>query len=99
MTATKTPTFEQVVAANAETLNYLLDQDDVTALTPDDFIDALSDAARVFTDSFESSNQANGEAFTAAAALLAEALPLPSDDPDMPVLLSRARARLLDAEI
>ncbi|KPC79529.1 MULTISPECIES: hypothetical protein [unclassified Streptomyces] len=96
---TKTLTLQDVIAENAETLNYLLDQDDVTALTPTDFVEALEDAGREFSGSFESTNQANGEAMAAAAVLLAEALALGIDDPDMPVLLRRAQRRLRDTEI
>lgn len=96
---TKTLTLQGVIAENAETLNYLLDQDDVTALTPADLVAILEDAGRAFSDSFEQNNQNNGELFTAAAALLAETLTIPADHPDMPVLLTRARARLGDAEI
>ncbi|MFI9194172.1 hypothetical protein ACIG0A_33340 [Streptomyces californicus] len=96
--STQTITFETVVADNAETLTYLLDQD-VTALTPEEFIEALEDAGREFSDSFEHTNQNNGEAMTAAAALLASTLTTPAGDPDMPVLLGRARARLRDTEI
>ncbi|MFD3814990.1 hypothetical protein ACFWRZ_07980 [Streptomyces rubiginosohelvolus] len=95
---TQTITFETVVADNAKTLTYLLDQD-VTALTPAQFVEALEDAGREFSDSFEHTNQNNGEAMTAAAALLAETLTIPADDPDVPVLLGRARARLRDTEI
>lgn len=98
MTATKTLTFEQAVAANKETLDYLLDQD-VTTLIPAEFVEALEDAGRDFSDSFESTNQANGEALTAAAAYLADTLTLAPDDPDMPALLGHARRHLLDAEI
>ncbi|MEU1434017.1 hypothetical protein ABZ438_07950 [Streptomyces sp. NPDC005786] len=98
MTATQTLTFEQVVADNQETLTYLLDQD-VTALTPALLVEELRTAGREFSDSFEQINQANGAALTAAAALLSETLTLPADDPDMPVLLGRARMRLLDTEI
>lgn len=96
---TQTLTFKDVVAENAETLNYLLDQDDVTALTPAELVEALTDAGQEASDSFESTNQANGEALTAAAALLDQTLTIPFDDPDMPVLLRRARERLLNAEI
>ncbi|MFJ1827460.1 hypothetical protein [Streptomyces sp. NPDC088178] len=95
---TQTATFEQIVTDNHETLDYLLDQD-VTALTPAEFVEALDDAGREFSDSFESTNQANGAALTAAAALLTEALALGNDDPGMPVLLRRAHMRLGDAEI
>ncbi|WP_329203932.1 hypothetical protein [Streptomyces sp. NBC_01435] len=96
---TQTLTFKDVITENAETLNYLLDQDDVTALTPAELVEALEDAGSEASDSFESTNQRNGEALTAAAALLAETLTIPADDPDMPVLLQRARARLGDTEI
>lgn len=99
MTTTQTITFDTVVADNATTLNYLLDQDDVTTLTPAELVEALEDAGREFSDSFEHTNQNNGQAMTAAAALLAETLTIPDDDPDMPVLLGRARARLRDTEI
>ncbi|MDX5526052.1 hypothetical protein PV677_35890 [Streptomyces sp. DE06-01C] len=95
---TQTITFETVIAENAETLSYLLDQD-VTTLTPAEFVEAIEDAGREFSDSFEHTNQNNGEAMTAAAALLADTLTIPADDPDMPVLLRRARARLRDTEI
>lgn len=96
---TQTLTFKDVVAENAETLNYLLDQDDVTALTPAELVEALTDAGQEASDSFESTNQANGEALTAAAALLSEMLAIPADDPDVPVLLRRIRDRLSDTEI
>lgn len=99
MTATQTLTFEKVIAENAETLNYLLDQDDVTALTPAEFVEALEDSGSEFSESFESGNQANGKALTAAAALLTSALALGDDDPDLPALLRRASARLMDADI
>ncbi|MFD8469083.1 hypothetical protein ACFV10_28745 [Streptomyces cyaneofuscatus] len=98
MPTTQTITFETVVADNAKTLTYLLDQD-VTALTPTEFIAALEDAGRELSNSFEHTNQNNGKAMTAAAALLANTLTIPADDPDMPVLLRRARARLRDTEI
>lgn len=98
-TQTETLTFAQIVAANAETLNYLLDQDDVTALTPAELVEALEDAGTEFSDSFESTNQRNGEAFIAAAALLAETLTIPADHPDMPVLLRRVRTHLGNTEI
>lgn len=97
-TQTQPLTLEQIVAENAETLDYLLDQD-VTALTPADFVEALEDAGREFSASFEQTNQNNGEAMTAAAAFLTETLTIPADDPDMPVLLRRARAHLRNAEI
>ncbi|MER5277786.1 hypothetical protein ABT025_18785 [Streptomyces sp. NPDC002809] len=96
--ATQTLTFQSVVADNAKTLNYLLDQD-VTTLTPAELVEALEDAGNEFSDSFEHTNQNNGEALTAAATLLAGTLTIPADDPDTPVLLRRARARLRDAEI
>lgn len=96
---TQTLTLQGVIAENAETLNYLLDQDDVTTLTPAELVEVLEDASRAFSDSFEQNNQNNGELFTAAAALLAETLTIPDDHPDMPVLLQRARAQLGDAEI
>lgn len=96
---TKTLTFKDVIAGSAETLNYLLDQDDVTALDPADLVEALEDAGREFSASFESTNQANGEAMAAAAAFLANTLTIPDDDPDMPVLLRHARARLRGTEI
>lgn len=96
---TQTLTFKDVVAENAETLNYLLDQDDVTTLTPAELVEALEDAGHAFSDSFEQTNQHNGETLRAAAALLAETLTIPADDPDMPVLLRRVRAQLGDAEI
>lgn len=96
---TKPLTFTSVIADNAETLNYLLDQDDVTALTPAELVEALGDAGHAFSDSFEHTNQNNGEALTAVAALLAETLTFPDDDPDMPVLLRRAQSRLRDAEL
>lgn len=92
-------TFEAVVADSAEALDYLLDQDDVTALTPADLVEALEDAGREFSDSFEGTNRANGAALAAAAALLANTLTIDDDDPDMPVLLRHARARLRDTEI
>ncbi|WP_097964981.1 hypothetical protein [Streptomyces sp. or20] len=95
---TQTITFETVVADNAKTLTYLLDQD-VTVLTPAEFVGALEDAGREFSDSFEHTNQNNGEAMTAAAVLLASTLTIPANDPDMPVLLGRAQARLRDTEI
>ncbi|MEV7654626.1 hypothetical protein AB0O39_10690 [Streptomyces anulatus] len=95
---TQTLTFEEVVADNAETLSYLLDQD-VTALTPAEVVEALEDAGREFSGSFEHINQANGEAMTAAAAFLASTLTISDGDPDMPVLLRGARARLRDTEI
>jgi len=98
-TQTQPLTLEQIVAENAETLNYLLDQDDVTTLTPAELVEALEDAGRAFSASFEQNNQRNGEVFTAAAALLAETLTIPADDPDMPVLLRRARTHLGDTEI
>ncbi|MGW0780357.1 hypothetical protein [Streptomyces sp. NPDC002913] len=91
-------TFEQVVAETAETLSYLLDQD-VTTLTPDDLVEALEDAGSGFSSSFEQTNQANGDAMTAAAVLLTEALVLDADNPDVQVLLRRAQARLRDTEI
>lgn len=97
-TQTETLTFEQVVTENAETLSYLLDQD-VTALAPAELVEALEDAGREFSDSFESTNQANGEAMTAAAAFLTNTLTIADDDPDMSVLLRHARARLRDTEI
>lgn len=97
-TQTQPLTLQQIIAENAETLSYLLDQD-VTALTPAELVEALEDAGREFSDSFEHTNQNNGEAMTAAAALLTETLTIPADDPDMPVLLGRARARLRDTEI
>ncbi|WP_331763113.1 hypothetical protein OG571_47280 (plasmid) [Streptomyces sp. NBC_01369] len=96
---TQTLTFKDVITENSETLNYLLDQDDVTALTPAELVEALEDAGSEASESFESTNQRNGEALTAAAALLAETLTIPANDPDMPVLLQRARARLDDTEI
>jgi hypothetical protein len=96
--STQALTLKNVIAENAETLNYLLDQD-VTALTPAELVEALSDAGREFSDSFEHTSQANGQALTAAATLLAETLTIPDDDPDMPVLLRRARAQLRDTEI
>ncbi|WP_331728823.1 hypothetical protein OG693_39490 (plasmid) [Streptomyces sp. NBC_01259] len=96
---TQTLTLKDVIAENAETLNYLLDQDDVTTLTPAELVEALEDSGREASDSFESTNQANGRALTAAAALLTSALALTDDDPDMPVLLRRAQSRLGDAEI
>ncbi|MFD7867338.1 hypothetical protein [Streptomyces sp. NPDC059783] len=98
-TSTETLTFEKVIAEHAETLNYLLDQDDVTTLTPAEFIEALEDASIEFSDSFESTNQHNGTVFTAAAVLLTNALALPTDHPDTQVLLQRASAQLIDAEI
>jgi hypothetical protein len=99
MTATKTLTFEKVVAANSDTLNYLLDQDDVTALTPDDFVTALDDAADELSGSFEQTNQHNGEVLGAAATLLTEALGSEEGDPGTRVLLDRALKHLLNAEI
>ncbi|MFJ3601882.1 hypothetical protein ACIPVA_03705 [Streptomyces anulatus] len=98
MPATKALTIKDVVADNAKTLTYLLGQD-VTALTPAEFVEALEGAGREFSDSFEHTNQNNGEAMTAAAVLLAGTLTIPADDPDVPVLLGRARARLRDTEI
>ena len=97
-TQTQPLTIEQIVAENAETLSYLLDQD-VTALTPADFVEAIEDAGSAFSDSFEQTNQNNGEALTAAAVFLADTLTLDPNDPDMTVLLRRARAHLQDTEI
>lgn len=97
-TQTQPLTVEQIVAENAKTLTYLLDQD-VTTLTPAELVEALEDAGREFSDSFEHTNQNNGEAMTAAAVLLASTLTIPANDPDMPVLLGRAQARLRDTEI
>lgn len=96
---TQTLTLQGVIAENAETLNYLLDQDDVTTLTPAEFVEALEDAAEEFSASFEQNNQRNGELFTAAAVLLAEALTIHANHPDMPALLQRARAQLGNAEL
>ena len=97
-TQTQPLTLEQIVTENAETLSYLLDQD-VTTLTPAELVEALDDAGSEFSDSFESTNQANGEAMSAAAALLAATLTMSDGDPDMPVLLRRARVHLQDTEI
>lgn len=96
---TQTLTFKSIAAENAETLNYLLDQDDVTTLTLDEFIEALEDAATEAADSFDHTSQNNAKAFTAAAALLTETLTLSDDHPDLPGLLQRARARLGDADV
>lgn len=99
MTAqTKPLTIERIVAENAETLSYLLDQD-VTALAPAGLVEALQDAGREFSESFEQTNQNNGAAMSAAAAFLADTLPLDTDDPDMQVLLRHAQTKLRDTEI